>query len=140
MFVTCFYAILDPASGALRYANPGHDLPYLLHHGEGSYDLRATGMPLGLMPEMCHEEKEAVPGEGGSVPYYSDGPVEAHDPHYELFGFPRLRALIAGHGKQRSLIGSLLEELYSFVGENWKQEDEITLLTGSAPEPDPERA
>jgi serine phosphatase RsbU (regulator of sigma subunit) len=51
MFVTCFYAILDPAAGRLRYANAGHDLPYVHHHGEGTNDLRATGMPLGLMPE-----------------------------------------------------------------------------------------
>ena len=51
MFVTCFYAILDPAAGRLRYANAGHDLPYVHHHGEGTNDLRAKGMPLGLMPE-----------------------------------------------------------------------------------------
>ena len=129
MFVTCFYAILDPVAGRLRYANAGHDLPYLHHRGEGAYELRATGMPLGLMPEMGYEEKESALREGDCVLFYSDGLVEAHDPHYEMFGFPRLGALIAKHGKQRSLIDSLLEELYFFVGERWEQEDDITLLT-----------
>jgi hypothetical protein len=46
-----------------------------------------------------------------------------------MFGFPRLRALIAKHDEQRSLGDFLLEELYSFVGEGWEQEDDITLLT-----------
>ncbi|HKH37821.1 MAG TPA: PP2C family protein-serine/threonine phosphatase [Rubrobacter sp.] len=129
MFVTCFYAILDPAAGRLRYANAGHDLPYVHHHGEGTHELRATGMPLGLMPEMSYEEKEAVLREGDCVLFYSDGLVEAHNPHYEMFGFPLLGALIAKHGKERSLVDSLLEELYSFVREGWEQEDDITLLT-----------
>jgi serine phosphatase RsbU (regulator of sigma subunit) len=129
MFVTCFYAILDPAAGRLRYANAGHDLPYVHHHGEGTHELRATGMPLGLMPEMSYEEKEAVLREEDNVLFSSDGLVEAHNPHYEMFGFPRLGALIAEHGKERSLIDLLLEELYSFVGEGWEQEDDISLLT-----------
>ena len=43
--------------------------------------------------------------------------------------FPRLRALIAEHAEERSLGNLLLEELYSFVGEGWEQEDDITLLT-----------
>src|SRR5215218_8901502 len=129
MFVTCFYAILDPAAGRLRYANAGHDLPYVLHHGGGMHELRATGMPLGLMPEMSYEEKEAVLGEGDSVLFYSDGLVEAHDPSYEMFGFPRLEALIAEHGNERSLVDFLLEALYTFTGEDWEQEDDITLLT-----------
>ena len=86
-------------------------------------------MPLGLMPEMSYDESEAVLREGDCVLFYSDGLVEAHDPHYEMFGFPRLGALIAEHGKQRSLVNSLLKELYSFVGERWEQEDDITLLT-----------
>src|SRR5918992_1417108 len=61
MFVTCLYAILETKSGSLRYANAGHDLPYLRHHGGGdAEELRARGMPLGLMPNMPYEEKEAV--------------------------------------------------------------------------------
>jgi predicted ester cyclase len=128
MFVTCFYAILDPESGLLRYANAGHDLPYLHHDGDAE-ELRARGMPLGLMPGMSYKEKETIVQAGESALLYSDGLVEAHDPKGEMFGFPRLRALIAEHGEDRSLGDLLLEELYSFVGEGWEQEDDITLLT-----------
>jgi ketosteroid isomerase-like protein len=128
MFVTCFYAILDPISGSLTYANAGHDLPYLHRNGEAE-ELRATGMPLGLMPGMEYEEEVASLREGESVLFYSDGLVEAHDPQGQMFGFPRLRALVAKHGEESSLGVFLMEELYSFVGEGWEQEDDITLLT-----------
>jgi predicted ester cyclase len=128
MFVTCFYAILDPKIGTLSYANAGHDLPYLWHGGDCE-ELRARGMPLGLMPGMSYEEKEIVLDAGETALFYSDGLVEAHDPNGEMFGFPRLRALIAEHGEERSLGEFLLEELYTFVGESWEQEDDITLLT-----------
>ena len=130
MFVTCLYAILDPKSGSLRYANAGHDLPYLRrHYGEGAHELRAAGMPLGMMPEMSYEEKETSLGEGDRVLFYSDGLVEAHDPKREMFGFPRLQRLVAEHAEEGSLEDFLMEELYSFTGEGWEQEDDITLLT-----------
>ena len=128
MFITCFYGVLDPKSGSLSYANAGHDLPYLRHDGVAE-ELRARGMHLGLLPGMGYEQKEIVLEAGDSVLFYSDGLVEAHDPRGEMFGFPRLRALIAEHGEERSLGGFLMEELYSFTGEQWEQEDDITLLT-----------
>jgi serine phosphatase RsbU (regulator of sigma subunit) len=128
MFVTCFYAILEPESGTLSYANAGHDLPYLWHGGDAK-ELRARGMPLGLMPGMSYEEKDIVLEPRDNVLLYSDGLVEAHDPKGEMVGFPRLRALVAEQGEEGSLGDLCLEELYSFVGEGWEQEDDITLLT-----------
>jgi serine phosphatase RsbU (regulator of sigma subunit) len=129
MFVTCFYCILDPENGSLSYANAGHDLPYLRHRNGEAEELRARGMPLGLMPGMSYEEKEIELNAGEAALFYSDGLVEAHDPEGEMFGFPRLRELVAEHAEERALEEALLEELYSFVGEGWEQEDDITLLT-----------
>jgi serine phosphatase RsbU (regulator of sigma subunit) len=130
MFVTCFYCILDPESATLSYANAGHDLPYVLRGSGGECEeLRARGMPLGLMPQMSYEEKEIVLQEGDSALFYTDGFVEAHDPQREMFGFPRLQTLVAEHAEEGPLGDVLLEELYSFVGEGWEQEDDITLLT-----------
>jgi serine phosphatase RsbU (regulator of sigma subunit) len=129
MFVTCFYAILDPYSATLSYANAGHDLPYLRHSDGDAEELMARGMPLGLMAGMGYEEKETILEPSDSALFYTDGLVEAHDPEGEMFGFPRLRALVAERGGERSLEEALLEELSSFVGEGWEQEDDITLLT-----------
>jgi serine phosphatase RsbU (regulator of sigma subunit)/predicted ester cyclase len=129
MFVTCLYGVLDPKSGRFTYANAGHDLPYLWHGGGDCEELRARGMPLGLMPGMTYEQRETFLRTGEAALFYSDGLVEAHDPHGEMFGFPRLQTLVAEHGEDKSLEATLLEELYSFVGEGWEQEDDITLLT-----------
>jgi len=128
MFVTCLYAILDPDSGRLHYANAGHDVPYRRHAG-GVAELRATGMPLGLMPGMYYEERETTLGAGESILFYSDGLVEAHNSRREMFGFPHLRTLIEQHAGGAALIDFLLEQLTAFVGPNWEQEDDTTLVT-----------
>ena len=128
MFVTCFYGVLDPESGNFAYANAGHDLPYLHRNGDAE-ELRARGMPLGLMPGMGYEEKEIILGVGEAALFYSDGLVEAHNLEGEMFGFPRLQALVAEHAEGEPLVDFLMEELYSFTGERWEQEDDITLVT-----------
>jgi serine phosphatase RsbU (regulator of sigma subunit) len=130
MFITCLYAILDPESGGLVYANAGHDPPYLWHGG-GAEELWARGMPLGLMPDMAYEAKENSLSEGDGLLFYSDGLVEAHDHKGEMFGRPRLRRLISGHGagNGEELRDFLLAELERFTGQNWEQEDDITLVT-----------
>ena len=128
MFVTCFYAILEPESGRLVYANAGHDLPYLRQDGAAE-ELRARGMPLGLMSGMGYEEKEVVLETGDSALFYSDGLVEAHNPKREMFGFPRLRRLVAAYAEEGSLVDFLMGRLLSFTGDGWEQEDDITLVT-----------
>ena len=128
MFVTCLYGILDPATGLLRYANAGHDLPYR-RGADGVVELRATGMPLGLLPGMRYEEKEIVLERGDTVLFYSDGLVEAHSPRREMFGFDRLQALMRDHPGGAELNDFLLNELASFTGSDWEQEDDVTLVT-----------
>jgi PAS domain S-box-containing protein len=128
MFVTCLAALLDSRSGRLQYANAGHDLPYL-RRAEGVSELRATGMPLGLMPNMSYEQKEITLKPGESVLLYSDGLVEAHDSRREMFGFPRMQRFVGAHPGGATLIDFLLAELERFTGEEWEQEDDIALLT-----------
>ena len=114
----------------MSYANAGHDLPYLRYSDGEAEELRARGMPLGLMSGMSYEEGDVSLREGNCVLFYSDGLVETHDPKGEMFGFPRLKTFVAEHGEEDRALGDfLMEELYSFVGEGWEQEDDITLLT-----------
>lgn len=128
MFVTCFYALLDPTSGRLLYANAGQDLPYR-RCSDGVSELLATGMPLGMLPGSSYEEHEITIGVGESLLFYSDGLVEAHNPRREMFDTPRLKALLEEHAHETSLIEVVLDELKRFTGEEWEQEDDVTLLT-----------
>jgi PAS domain S-box-containing protein len=127
VFVTCLAILLDSRTGRLQYANAGHDPPYV-RHASGVSKLRATGMPLGLMPDMTYEQKEITLEPGESILLYSDGLAEAHSPHREMFGFPRIERFVKAHAEGDTLIDSLLAELRRFTGEEWEQEDDITLL------------
>jgi serine phosphatase RsbU (regulator of sigma subunit)/anti-sigma regulatory factor (Ser/Thr protein kinase) len=133
MFVTCLYIILDPASGLLTIANAGHNMP-MLHTCNGIVDLRAAGMPLGLLPGMPYDEVEAALSPGDSLLIYSDGLVEAHNPQREMFGFRHLRELMEAlpHASQeahgRAVMTYLLKELAEFTGPEWEQEDDLTFL------------
>ncbi len=127
MFVTCFYAILDPASGRVQYANAGHDTPYHRQR-EGTFQLWATGMPLGMLPDRSYETYETLMAPGDSLLFYSDGVVEAHNTSREMFGRSRLLTSISAHPGGSKLIDLLLTELARFTGASWEQEDDITLL------------
>ena len=128
MFATCFYAVLEPTEGWLRYANAGHNLPCCWHEGIVT-KLGARGMPLGLLPGMDYEEKQTVLAPGDGVLLYSDGLIEAHDPRREMFGTLQMEEFVRAHPGGATLIDSLLAELEQFTGEAWEQEDDIALLT-----------
>ena len=130
MFVTCLYAVLDPRTGRMRYANAGHNPPYRRHAAGGSVsELKARGMPLGIMPDAPYEELEAVIAPDDAVLLYSDGLVEARKSRREIFGFERVRALSQScTGDEKELIECLLKGLASFTGKGWVQDDDITVL------------
>lgn len=128
MFVTCLYGVLDPSTGHFRFANAGHDLPYV-KTAEGSVELRARGMPLGLMTGMDYEEKEMVLAPGDSLLLHSDGVVEAHDPSGQMFGFPRLKEAVAQYPGGHELIDRVLADLREHTGDDAEQEDDITMVT-----------
>ncbi len=128
MFVTCLFAILEPSTGRIVMANAGHNLPYI-RTDHGVVELRATGMPLGLLPGVTYEETEGVIAPGDNVLLYSDGLVEAHDRDQEMYGFPRLREEMATDDAGSELLDRLLDTLHRFTGPDWEQEDDITLVT-----------
>lgn len=128
MFVTCLYALLDPSTGVIRYANAGHN-PAFQRTEQGVEELRARGMPLGLMEDMTYEEKEALLSPGDQVILYSDGLIEAHNHQGDMFGFPRLRRLLVETACHQELIPCLLSELAEFTGEGWEQEDDVTFVS-----------
>ena len=127
---TCLYTGIVTDTGRFQFANAGHDLPYRRHDGS-AMELRARGMPLGLMPSSRYEEDEVFLAPGDRVVFYSDGLVEAHNAQREMFSFSLLRDLVANHGVDSAseLIDFLLAELARFTGPDWEQEDDIALVT-----------
>ena len=127
MFVTCLCAVLELRTGRMQYANAGHNAAQQ-RTKDGVVELRARGMPLGLMPGMDYEVKETVLAQGDTVLMYSDGLVEAHNPEREMFGMKRLQALLDEHPGGDALIGYLRDALFTFTGADWEQEDDVTLV------------
>jgi serine phosphatase RsbU (regulator of sigma subunit)/anti-sigma regulatory factor (Ser/Thr protein kinase) len=127
MFVTCLFAMLEPATGALTFANAGHNLPYVCAH-DGVIALRATGMPLGLMPGMAYEVKTAQLSSEDQMLLTSDGIVESHGPDGSMFGFERLMGLVGSSRGTGLLTAVVLADLDRFCGPDHEQEDDVTMV------------
>lgn len=127
MFVTCLYAILDTRTGDLTLANAGQNLPYI-RTAQGVTELRATGMPLGLMPGMGYDEREYRLAPGETMVLSSDGITESHNREGDMYGFGRLMAQVARSGAGRNTVAGIIDDLEAFTGSDSPQEDDITLV------------
>ena len=127
MFVTCLYAIVDTTVGEVVFANAGHNLPYV-RTSSGVVELRATGMPLGLMPGMSYEERTYQMTDGDVMVLTSDGITEAHDANREMYGFGRLMARVAQRSRDDSMVDAIVADLERWTGPEAEQEDDITLV------------
>lgn len=131
LFVTVFYAVLDPQNGRLLYCNAGHNPPMLLQsqNGNAPYLLTRTAIPLGILEDAQWHWGEVQIAPGDVLVMYTDGATEAQDEEERFFGEERLQAIVqANMGRSADIIeNKLVSAIYEFAGEA-PQYDDITLM------------
>ena len=130
MFVTVFYAVYDPATGELTYANGGHNLPVIIHADGTSTVMPGTaGIALGIMPGAEYQENTIALAPGDTVIFYSDGVTEAVNETGDEFGMDRLAGIFSDGERLdcQSATGAVFDEVAKFAGEA-PQFDDITCL------------
>ena len=130
MFVTVLYAVFDPHSGTLNYANGGHTNPLLVHSDGTSEELPLTGgIALGVMPELEYKESSVTLAEGDTLVLYTDGVSEAMNSEGEEFGIDRLRNIFVNSppASARAANEAILQAVIDFAGDT-PQSDDVTCL------------
>ena len=131
MFVTLFYAVYDPATGEMTYANGGHNAPLIAHVDGTSTVLPGTnGIALGVMPGMDYDERTISISAGDTVVFYTDGVTEAVNEDGEEFGMERLQQVFTGQPVRdaEASTRAVFDAVNQFAG-NAAQFDDITCLT-----------
>lgn len=130
-FVTMILACLDAENRRLAYASAGHVTGFVLDH-EGNVDaeLRSTGRPLGLLPELAMQRAEPVSlPHGGTVVLFSDGVIETESPEEEEFGAHRLLDVV--RDRVQSPAAEVVDEVWRALGafaDGREQRDDRTLV------------
>ena len=131
MFVTAFYAVLEPETGRMRYVNAGHNPPYLISSQKGKpFDrLRATGMALGVMDDSVWQQKVVRFFPGDVLLLYTDGVTEAQNNAGNFYGEKRLQEVLRSLGSRpaNEILESILSDLKEFLGGS-SQQDDVTLI------------
>ena len=98
-FITLFYGVYTPATGALTYVNAGQNPP-LLKRADGSTErLGGTGIALGMFEGSTYDAIDTTVVPGDLLVLYSDGITEAEDPSgqpFEEVGLERVLAAYSG--------------------------------------------
>ena len=131
MFVTLIYAVYDPATGELTYANGGHNTPLIVHADGSSTLLPLTGgIALGVMDDLPYQQRTITLAPGDTVILYTDGVTEAMNGAGEEFGTERLCEIFAATPPKdsREAVMAIFEAVNAFAGET-PQSDDITCLT-----------
>jgi serine phosphatase RsbU (regulator of sigma subunit) len=129
LFVTVFLGVLDPPSGLLRYANAGHNPPYIFGTERGVKVLSNTGMPLGIDEDNSWFQEEVTISTGEMLLLYTDGVTDAQNIEGEFID-RKLIALIAQQNINKStqdVLNSIMDRLHRFVGDA-PRFDDITLV------------
>jgi sigma-B regulation protein RsbU (phosphoserine phosphatase) len=137
LFVTVFYCILDPKTGVLRYANGGHNQPYVRRAAGPIESLDgAGGLVLGAMPGVKYPTHTAQLLRGDRLVLYTDGVTEAFNPTEELYGAERLvdEVHVHGGGTPTALVERICQSVTNFAGLAPQSDDiTVTVLTWGAP-------
>lgn len=89
-YATAFMAVVEPATGVVKYANAGHNAGLVIRHDGTTEWLESTGPPLGLIEDEPYETGDTSLREGDTLVLYTDGITEAENPDEEEFGERRL--------------------------------------------------
>lgn len=106
-FATAFHAALDPAAGAVRYADAGHGLTAVVRADGSAERLGATGLPLGVVADAAYEERTVHLGPGDLLVTFSDGVLDLGDGTVGT-GLPRVLAAVRGAPSARAAVDAVL--------------------------------
>jgi phosphoserine phosphatase RsbU/P len=138
MFITVTYAVIDIARNQLVFARGGHELPILIHAGDGNSHprfefLESEGMALGMVPNEIFDsaiQDCIVPfGKGDILTLYTDGVTEAVNSDGVEFGNNRLAEVVRTlRGREPdALVQGILDRIALFSG-NARQADDFTVV------------
>jgi serine phosphatase RsbU (regulator of sigma subunit) len=125
-FATLFYGVVDLRDGGLRYANAGHDFPFVL--GGGAKVLPESDIVLGCLEDFRYRSFTSEVPAGGALVIYTDGVTDSESDAGDYFGAARLQAVLERHADRsaREICRCVIDEVQAFgKAEN---QDDLTLV------------